>query len=305
MLDLRNNFSLYYDFYMVVLYGGFSSAAKELYISQSTLSRNVLKLEEQYNCELILRLQNGIQLTKVGEQVYKSLKEMFKLFDGKDLKIHDTIIIGTTRNIADYFLENIIVEFYRKNPNIQLSVKTTDSKTLKKLLLNREIDIMIDYLPFDVDNSDLNIKIVPLGEYQTCFACTKKYYNENKKNLKDLKNIIKHKIIAPGTSRRRQTLDQYLLQNNVQIEPIIEVHNSKLLLDLVRLNDGIGYFIYDEISDKLDEFEIIGNINNYPRNPIGAIYFNKFISTNLSKFIKCLNEETQKYITNKQKEEIL
>lgn len=159
MKDLRNNFSLYYDFYMVVLYGGFSNAAKELYISQSTLSRNVLKLEEQYNCELILRLQNGIQLTKTGEQIYKSLDEMFHLFNEKNFEFHDTIIIGTTKNIADYFLKNIIVEFYKKNPQIRLSIKTTDSKTLKKLLLNREIDIMIDYLPFDVDNGDLKLKL--------------------------------------------------------------------------------------------------------------------------------------------------
>lgn len=278
---------------MVVLYGGFSNAAKELYISQSTLSRNVLKLEEQYNCELILRLQNGIQLTKTGEQIYKSLDEMFHLFNEKNFEFHDTIIIGTTKNIADYFLKNIIVEFYKKNPQIRLSIKTTDSKTLKKLLLNREIDIMIDYLPFDVDNGDLNIKIVPLGEYQTCFACTKEYYNDNKENLLHLNDILKHNIIAPGVSRRRQTLDQFLLQRNIEINPIIEVHNSKLLLDLVRLNKGVGYFIYDEISDKLNEFEIIGNISDYPTNPIGAIYFDKYISKNLSKFINCLKEELE------------
>lgn len=84
--NLRNNFSLYYDFYMVVLYGGFSNAAKELYISQSTLSRNVLKLEEQYNCELILRLQNGIQLTKTGEQIYKFLNKMIHVFNKKCIR---------------------------------------------------------------------------------------------------------------------------------------------------------------------------------------------------------------------------
>lgn len=65
------------------------------------------------------------------------------------------------------------------------------------------------------------------------------------------------------------------------------------MLDLVRLNKGVGYFIYDEISDKLNEFEIIGNISDYPTNPIGAIYFDKYISKNLSKFINCLKEELE------------
>ena len=84
MNDLRNNFSLYFDFYSVVLYGGFSKAANELYISQSTLSRNVSKLEEQLNRKLIIRLQNGIQLTKSGEEIYKALTDVFYIFNNKD-----------------------------------------------------------------------------------------------------------------------------------------------------------------------------------------------------------------------------
>lgn len=237
-------------------------------------------------------MQNGIKLTKIGNKIFSSLEEMFKLFDSKNLEMKDSIVIGTTKNIADYFLEDVIVCFYKDNPKIKLSIKTTDSNTLKKLLINREIDIIIDYLPCDIDNSDVNIKVTPLGEYKTCFACTNEYYKDNKDKLIRLNDIVKHNIIAPGTSRRRQILDQFLSQNNEKISPDIEVHNSKLLLDLVRLNKGIGYFIYDEISDKLDEFSIIGNLDDYPKNSIGAVYFNKYISKNLLKFINCVERKS-------------
>lgn len=70
MNDLRSNFSLYFDFYSVALYGGFTKASEKLYVSQSTLSRNVSKLEEQLNVKLLIRLQNGIQLTKNGEKIF-------------------------------------------------------------------------------------------------------------------------------------------------------------------------------------------------------------------------------------------
>lgn len=124
MNDLRNNFSLYFDFYSVVLYGGFSKAANELYISQSTLSRNVSKLEKQLNRKLIIRLQNGIQLTKSGEEMYKALTDVFYIFNNKDFEYNDKIIIGTTKNIADYFLKDFILNFYKENPNIKFSVRT-------------------------------------------------------------------------------------------------------------------------------------------------------------------------------------
>ena len=224
MNDLRNNFSLYFDFYSVVLYGGFSKAANELYISQSTLSRNVSKLEEQLNRKLIIRLQNGIQLTKSGEEIYKALTDVFYIFNNKDFEYNDKIIIGTTKNIADYFLKDFILNFYKENPNIKFSVRTSDSKSLKQLLFNREIDFMIDYLPFNVDNKDLNVVIKPIGEFKTCFACTKTYFEENKDKLDSLKNIVKQNIFAPGISRRRQILDQFLFQQGLKIDPNIEVH---------------------------------------------------------------------------------
>lgn len=290
MNDLRNNFSLYFDFYSVVLYGGFSKAANELYISQSTLSRNVSKLEEQLNRKLIIRLQNGIQLTKSGEEIYKALTDVFYIFNNKDFEYNDKIIIGTTKNIADYFLKDFILNFYKENPNIKFSVRTSDSKSLKQLLFNREIDFMIDYLPFNVDNKDLNVVIKPIGEFKTCFACTKTYFEENKDKLDSLKNIVKQNIFAPGISRRRQILDQFLFQQGLKIDPNIEVHNSELLLNLVRLNNGIGYFIYDEIKDKLDEFVILDDYNKFPTNPIGLMYFNAHKSKNMIKFIEELEK---------------
>lgn len=285
MNDLRNNFSLYFDFYNVVLYGGFSKAANNLYISQSTLSRNVSKLEEQLNKRLIVRLQNGIQLTRSGEEIYNTINNIFYMLNNKDFEQNEKIVLGTTKNIADYFLKDYIVSFHKNNPNVKLSIRTSDSKTLRKLLLHGKIDLMIDYLPFNVENNDLNLTIKPIGEYQTCFACTKVYYEKNKNTLDSLENIVKHKLFVPGISRRRQLLDQFLFQHNLKIDPIVEVHNSDLLLELVRLNDGVGYFIYDEIKDMLDEFEIVGNYSDFPTNPIGIIYFNKYKSDNMIKFV--------------------
>ncbi len=288
MNDLRSNFSLYFDFYSVVLYGGFTKASEKLYVSQSTLSRNVSKLEEQLNVKLLIRLQNRIQLTKNGEKIFNALADVFYIFNNKDFECDDKIIIGTTNNIADYFLNKFIISFYQKYPNIKISVRTSDSNELKELLLKRDVDFVLDYLPFNVENNNLNLKIEPVGEFKTCFVCSKQYYENNKEKLSSLSSIVKQTIFAPGTCRKRQLLDQFLFQNKLKINPEIETHNSKLLLDLVRLNNGIGYFLYNEIEEKLDELVILDDYNNFPTNPIGIIYFNNHVRKNMMKFIEMI-----------------
>lgn len=288
MNDLRNNFSLYFDFYSVALYGGFTTASEKLYVSQSTLSRNVSKLEEQLDVKLLIRMQNGIQLTRNGEKIFNALADVFYIFSNKDFECDDKIIIGTTNNIADYFLNKFIISFYQKYPNIKISVRTDDSNGLKELLLNRDVDFVLDYLPFNVESNNLNLKIEPVGEFKTCFVCSKQYYDNNKEKLSSLSSIVKQAIFAPGPCRKRQLLDQFLFQNKLKVDPKIETHNSKLLLDLVRLNNGIGYFLYDEIEDKLDDLVILDNYNKFPINPIGIIYFNNHVRKNMIKFIELI-----------------
>lgn len=63
-----------------------------------------------------------------------------------------------------------------------------------------------------------------------------------------------------------------------------------MLLDLVRLNKGIGYFIYDEIKDTLNEFVILDDYNNFLTNPIRLMYFNAHKSKNMLKVIEELEK---------------
>ena len=53
----------------------FSKAAKALYISQPAISRHIHLLEGQYNCALFERKGNSIQLTMIGDTIYKYLQE--------------------------------------------------------------------------------------------------------------------------------------------------------------------------------------------------------------------------------------
>lgn len=50
--------------------GSVTQAAKNLFISQPALSKQLSLLEKELNCELIQRKTSGIELTKAGKYFY-------------------------------------------------------------------------------------------------------------------------------------------------------------------------------------------------------------------------------------------
>ena len=67
-------------FLTVVDSQGFSSAAKKLYISQSTVSQHIRALENELGCDLFNHSQRKFQITEEGRLFYQRAKEMLGLY---------------------------------------------------------------------------------------------------------------------------------------------------------------------------------------------------------------------------------
>ena len=79
-------------------------------------------------------------------------------------------------------------------------------------------------------------------------------------------------------------LDMILQSKNIQLHPIIELPDSKLMGDLVNSNDYIGYFVEEEVKYynlfKLDIQEQL------PINSIGMIYRKNTMNLVTKNFVK-------------------
>ena len=62
---------VFYYFITVVEEGGFSTASKKFYLSQSAISQQIANLEKELNLELFDRHNYHPVLTKEGEQFYQ------------------------------------------------------------------------------------------------------------------------------------------------------------------------------------------------------------------------------------------
>lgn len=285
--NLRNDLPMLYDFYIVAKEGSYSKAATKCYTSQSNLSRTIKNLEERMDLKLFVKTNKGVKLTLDGEKLYKQLDEMFYNFvinQNNEDEVKGIITIGTTRNISDYKLEKYLTKFNKKYPNVRIKILTDSASNLNDYLTNHRIDVLLDYLPQINYSEKFDFEVKAICEFTTCFACSKRFYENNIINLKSIKDLCNYNLVIPGSSRRRQMLDEVLQSNNVELSPKIEMPDSKLMIDFVSNNDYIGYFIEEELIGT--DLIKINLKENMPINSIGMIYHKKTINNLAKKFVE-------------------
>lgn len=283
--DLRNNLHLLYDFYIVVKANSFSDAAKNNYVSQSNLSRNIKKLEEIMNLKLLNTSNKGFELTNDGLMLYNKLDIMFSNVNSEEMS-DITLTIGTTRNIADILLSKYILKFKEKFPNVKLKIIIDNAESLDIFLSKHKIDVLIDYLPHINYNNSSDFKTEKIASFETSFACSINSINTEK--IKTLKDLQDYKLIIPGFSRRKQFLNDLLQSQNIDLNPIMQLPDSKLMADLVKDTDYIGYFIKEEI--RYYGLKEIKLKEKMPVNHIGIIYYKSYINNIAKEFIKIVKD---------------
>lgn len=291
LYNLKNNFVHYYNFYISALSKNFTRAGKINHISSSSLSRSVNELEKILGLNLIISTNKGFNLTLDGERIFKTLDVIFnsmsRLSTGKLLNSDNTVLtIGVTRNIADYFLPTVLSEFIKKYPFVKIKIIIDSASNLNEYIVNHKIDVLIDYLPHINYSTKFEFNVKPVSEYNTCFACSKNYYKKIENKVSSLIDLKHETLVISGNSRRRQMLDEVLQKNNVELMPKHLMPDSKLMADIIKKNDFIGYFIEDEVIEydlmkvKLKE--------QMPKNVIGVI-FPKYSTNDITqKFVDSL-----------------
>lgn len=293
MYELRNNLPLLYDFYIIAKEGNITKAAEKINVSQPNLSRSINTLENTMNLKLLNRTNKGISLTKDGIELYKKIDPLFSNFNlaTNGEEIIGTLTIGTTRNIADNLLSKYLILFNNLYPDVKIKILTDSASNLYDYLENHKIDVLIDYLPYGKDNAKFDMVVKPIGAFSTCFACSKSYYEKIKNNINTIKDLSDYNLVIPGSSRRRQLLDDIIQLSNTELNPIIEMPDSKLMIDFVKEKDFIGYFIKEEL--KGSELEILKLIDKLPTNPFGLIYHKSTTTDIGKKFIELVLSNKQ------------
>ncbi|BDU71853.1 LysR family transcriptional regulator [Mesoterricola silvestris] len=138
----------------VVRHGGFSRAAAVVHASQSTLSKAVKQLEDEFGQALLERLPRGIKLTAAGEVMHRRATTLLAQAD--DLRAELDELRNVKRGVlrlgvpfvgSDVLFAKPLAEFRRRYPGIEVQLTEHGSKKLEELVLAGELEVAASLLP--------------------------------------------------------------------------------------------------------------------------------------------------------------
>lgn len=261
-------------FYYVARAKSFNRASHDLNVSQSALSRSIQLLEHLLKVQLFNRVPKGLVLTKQGEILFEKTKEMFASLEDAKSTIQEesteprgSLKVASTVALASLWLVEILPEFLKSYPDIELDIIGHDENLDVKA---READVAIR--PFIKENADLIqeylfscfLQLYASPEYIKKFGCPR--------TVHDLDN---HRIITFGESTIRPYSDiDWPLRvggkSNHMRKPYISINSSKGACRLAEL--GLGIVALSKEFPGIDELNLI-NILPDIKGPVVDLYY--------------------------------
>ena len=129
----------------------FSKAARNLYISQPSLSAAVKKVENQIGFPIFDRSSNPIQRTELGREYIRCVEHVREAEQGFENYVKDMqelksgrIAIGGTNLFASYVLPPLLSRFTERYPMIHVDLVEASTAELGDKLFSGTLDLMID-----------------------------------------------------------------------------------------------------------------------------------------------------------------
>jgi DNA-binding transcriptional LysR family regulator len=133
-------------FLSVASLGSFSSAADELYVSQSSLSKQIIALEKELGIPLFDRSKRKIALTPAGETYLKHARNIHAEYqvlmaDIGEYKKKSSLSIVSIPVIAQYEITSYIAKFRDTYPAINFTLDEREASAILPALDERQYDL--------------------------------------------------------------------------------------------------------------------------------------------------------------------
>lgn len=282
--------------------GSFSKAAKELFLTQPTISSHISSLERELNARLFVRNTKEVSLSEDGIKLYKYAKQMLDLqreievtFGMDEEGESHAVIIAASTIPAQYLLPEVLTRFSERYPQEQIRIQETDSSKVVMQIVDHRVDIGFTgtvlekkhckYIPFYKDEL---VIITPN---------TPKYQELAQGNKEDISWIKKeHVIMREEGSGTRKEAELQLKGAGVKfagLDIIASIENQETIKKSVRQGMGISVLSKLATADEVANGEILAFPipNSDEGRDINLVYNKNYQMTRSAKrFIKVVKE---------------
>ena len=280
----------------------FSNAAKELFLTQPTISAHIASLERELNARLFVRNTKEVSLSEDGKDLYRYAKQIIDLqkqieerFETEEEGSRHCITIAASTIPAQYLLPRVLKRFNEKYPDEQIKIMESDSSKVVSQIVDHIVDVGFTgtvlekkhcrYLPFYKDKLAV---ITPN---------TERYRRLKEESLEGIDWILEeHLIMREEGSGTRKEAEEQLKAAGIpaeKLDVIASIGNQETIKKSVR--QGMGITILSELA-AVDE-EADGELLTFPipgaaaGRDINLVYNKNYqLSRSAERFIKVVKE---------------
>lgn len=218
----------------------FTSAARELHISQPALHVQIRKLADELGVSLYRKVGRSLQLTPQGEKVLAFGREQRERTDAFLSDLHDREarrnVVLTAGEGAYLYLLGPAIQAFKRHKAARLNLLTNDRDASIAAVLSGEAHLGVGVLDHVPDGLAAT-KIVEVG---ATVMMPRRHQLASKRKLR-VEDLQSERLVVPPEGRpHRVALSRHLMSAGVDWEPAVEASGWGLLMHFARLGLGLA-----------------------------------------------------------------
>jgi LysR family transcriptional regulator, transcriptional activator of the cysJI operon len=274
----------------------FSKAAALNFITQSAVSQQIRSMEERFRVPLIERSNKRFGLTREGQVLYESCKQIIFQFDSLQHQLSEmrnvvsgTIRLSTVYSIGLHELPPYLKRFLREFPTVNVHVEYRRSNQVYDEVNDGTSDLGL--VAFPVQKKTL--KVEPFRKDRLVLICIPSHELAREEEIA-VERLKREKFIGfePDIPTRK-AVDKIFREAGLEVNPVMEFDNIETVKRAVEIGAGVSIVpratVEQEVRNgTLAAVEFIGQ--PYFR-PLGIIYkTGRVLSPAMKRFLKMLKE---------------
>ena len=142
----------------------FSKAADACFVSQPTLSTQIMKLEEELGVQLVERIPRKVRLTAVGKEIVERARHVLRDVEqirkaarrSRDPE-KGSLRLGIFPTLAPYLLPHVVPGIRKRFPELKLELAEEKTDDILTMLDDGDLDAALLALPIDEEGLEMEI----------------------------------------------------------------------------------------------------------------------------------------------------
>jgi DNA-binding transcriptional LysR family regulator len=236
----------------------FSKAGQKVFRSQSAVSAQIRQLEQAYHAKLLDRSAKSVELTPAGVVLFEFAERLLRLRDESMQVVADRgnvvqgpVAFGANEATCLYLLPDILAEFQRRYPLVQISIYRNFSHKILQRLEEGSLDLGIVTLPV----KSPNLKIHTINRDRLRFMASAKNPMAQRSHV-TLEEIASSPLIFPKTGFTRQVLDKLFRPYRSRLRIAMELPSIGMIKTFVAADVGISIISESFARDQVKSGEV-------------------------------------------------